>query len=474
MKKIMKRQKKLKNYNILKTKEKDEKSYKELKKEYNFLKQKNRLNIVNEDFIVYLFLNAMDFDDMKFAQELNNYHKMEEFSSKDSKIALGRFYNILNSHKMALKYLWPLYYKGYKLHVSDLHKLYNSLFEMAKFKEAEDLLRYAVKEYPEVDIWEYEILKYQIYTNHIYPQNSADIVNNLNYLAKRATKQTHFIYMAFNFYFAGYYQQSFNMFDKYFANVTLENSKKVKKVLFNAQNTLDSMNDIIDLLSEMDIVSFPIAGSLLGLVRDGKLFDHDKDADIGLFVEEYDEIYKIVSMICKSSRFAASGMVKRPKENALWNVAIYDNKKGASVDLFFFHKKENHFEYGIHTKNGTIKWLFKPFKLIKTTLAGREYYVPEDYEDWLTQMYGQWNETVVVWESLLNCPNLSKDSQIGVIFYAMNKLIGAIESKSLKKFDNNYNTVKQRWHFQFSKEADENLVKIRKELSLLEDGKNND
>lgn len=471
MKQLFKIQNALKNKNkksLLASIEKDKKKYNALKKEYISLRDKKRLSSVNNQFIVYFFLNAVTHGDLEFAYILKNYHKIDDIDSIGTKIALGRFYHNTNFHKKAVDYYLPIFKdSSKKLDFYDTHRLFISCFEMAMFKDCEAILKYALDAFPDIRLWKYEALKYQILTSHIYPEQKKHIVNNLNYMVKQVVDVSDTLYMASSFYNAGYYQQSFNMFDKYFTMVTTDVTVDIKKHLFKSQNTLDSMNEIIDLLEEIDTISFPIGGSLLGLVRDGKLFDHDKDADIGIFVDSYEEVYKIVSHLCKLDKFSAPSIVRNPKEFSMWNVAIFDMERNAAVDLFFFYKKENHYEQGLYTKCAVLKWVFQPFELKKEILAGKEYYVPEDYENWLTQLFGNWKETVVVWESLINCPNITKDSQVAVIYYALQKLTKAIEERSLKKFDNIYKSVSTKWNFKFSKEADDNLKKIREELKKL-------
>ena len=460
--------KKKNNANLLSSIEKDKSKYNSLKQEYNNLKKKKNFKTINKQFIVYLFLNAITHKDIDFAFTLIKYHHIEEIETKGAKIALARFYSATNNYKKTIEYLLPIHENDKSLDFLDLHSLLISLIEMAMFKDAESILKYAIEKYPEIRVWKYEALKYQIMTNHIYKRNKQDIINNLNYMSKLTKEPVEYMYMGYCFYNAGYYQQAFNMYDKYFT--IIDTKVKVDKVkhIFNSQNTLDSMNEIIDLLDNDGIQSFPVFGSLLGLVRDGKFFDHDKDADIGLFVNNYDEVYKIVSMLCKHDRFIAPTIVKNTKKNAMWNVAILNISRNTAVDLFFFHKKDNHIEAGVNTSCGTIKWIFKPFELVKKELANKIYLVPSNYESHLEETYGNWRETVVVWESLLNCPNLSKDSQIGVIYYTLQKLTKAIESRSLKKFDNLYNTLLSRWNYNFSEAATKNLEKVRKEIYIYE------
>ena len=463
-----------KNIPLLVLIEQDKNKYLSLKKEFFKIKSKNNILNIHNSFIVYLFLISVVHDDLEFAFDLKDEYKIEEMNTKGANIALGRFFYALNHQMKVINYLLPIHHEDNSLEFEDFYKLYSSLLKMAMFKETEELLEFALNKYPDLNLWKFEALKYQISTLHINPKNNDNIISNLNYMLKFVEKTRDYMYMGYSYYNAGYYQQSFNMYDKCLSIMKIDLKKDNTKSNFDAQKTLDSMNEIIDLLADMDIVSFPIAGSLLGLVRDGKLFDHDKDADIGIFMDDYDDIHKLVLALCKIEKFIAPSIVKEPKENAVWNVAIFDTQRNTAVDLFFFHKEKDYVEYGINTKCGTITWLFKPFGLKKETLAGREYYVPEDYKGWLTQMYGKWDETVIVWESLLNCPNLAKKSQIPILYYGFQKLLDAVSKKSLVKFDNMYNSITKDWHFKFSKEADENLVKIRKELSLLEDGTNND
>jgi hypothetical protein len=214
------------------------------------------------------------------------------------------------------------------------------------------------------------------------------------------------------------------------------------------------MDKIIDILEEINIQVFPIAGSLLGLYRDGKFMDHDKDADVGIFIQNYEEVFNIVSRICRHERFAAPDMVKDSKESNLWNVAVYDEENNTAVDLFFFYRELNHHEFGIYTPCGVLKWGFTSFKLIRSTLAGREYWLPDNIEQYLVDMYGDdWRLPVKVWDSLVVCPNLLPSSRTAVVYYALMRLYSAIEANKKEKANHYFELLVNRWEMNFSPEA---------------------
>jgi hypothetical protein len=436
--------------------------YIKVKKGYRILANKNFLG---PKIILYLAFLSIKYRDIDFSTKLIYNHDIESMNTIPSKIFLGQFYFEAEFYNRCISYLLPIFNMDKsRLDSIDLNRLSKALLQIGDFNELENLLLFLVNRYPQENLWKLKALEYQITINNIKSnKNNQDMIDNLNYMMKEIKNEYDYRYMTKLLYDTGYFQDSFNMFDKIFRE-KIVNISDTTEQKFNTNKAINSMNKIIDILYKDTIVSFPAFGSLLGLVRDGKLFEHDKDADIGIFIENIEEIYTIVSKICKLDRFITYSIRKEPKESHIWNIPIFDVESGIAIDLFFFYKRDSYYEAGTYTKCSKFRWIFTPFELMSKKLGHREYLIPNNYEEHLSELYGEWRETITVWESLLNCPNIAKDSQIAVIYYGLNRLFKTIDENNLRKFDNIYNTLRDRWNFRFSKEADSNLIKIRKKL----------
>jgi len=437
--------------------------YKKLKKAYFKLPVFAKENRLTAPIKIFLLLAAVEKEDIAFACELIKTFDYDAIETTSAKLALGRFYATQNNRKTTLSYLLPLF-DAQKLGELDLITLFTELLEMAMYQDCDRVIQFALKTYPDRLSWKIQALRYQIDVAHLYPKNKQFIVNNLNYLFVRCQSEVEYFYMGGCFFAAGYFDDAVKMFDLALQKFIFTEKINDHKQPFDSSLCLASMNEIIDVLAQQQITAFPVFGSLLGLVRDGKFMDYDKDADLGIFVESYEQVFNLVSKLCELDKFSAPCMIKEPKESHLWNVAIFDGVNGTAIDLFFFHKQPTHFETGIYTACGILKWEFMPFKLVPKELAGRTYLVPDNYEAHLTQLYENWREPVEVWDSLLNCPNLMQTSRNVTIFYGLIRFYEALTQNKIKKALNYYQTLTTRWGMRFSPEANDNLNKLMTSL----------
>ena len=446
-----------KNFNLLKSIKHDVTQYKKLKKEYLRLPATAQKKLTPQLF-VFMLLASIDYDDIDFSKKLIHAHDYDAMGTNEAKLALGRLFNKLEYCNEVIKYFLPLFDDG-KLGSADLAILFRHLFERARHKDCHRLMKYVEEHYPNHFGWEVEVLDYQLKINHLYPTPKNIITEKLKTLYPRCKTSEEYYRMGDCFYKAGYFKDAVNMFDIALQKVKSSPTKDYKP-LFDSSKCLYTMNDIITILESKDVKPFPIGGSLLGLVRDGKFMDYDKDADIGIFVNNYDEIFKIMTLICESPRFISSGMINSPKESHLQNIAILDVINGTTVDIFFFYHQSSYVEEGIYTICGTLKWQFSSFQLIRSKLAGKEYWVPDNVNLFFNELYGDWETPVEVWDSILNCPNLVPSSQPVVIYYSLMRLHNALHDGKIKQALNYYQTLITRWGVRFSSEADANIKQL--------------
>jgi hypothetical protein len=447
--------------NILKSIEHDISEYKKLKKSYIKLSESAQKRLVPQ-FLIFLLLVSIIHNDMDFAVQLVYRHDYVKFNTQGANLALGRFFNKLGLCIEVIKYFLPIFDEG-KLESADLNILFKSLFERARHKDCQLVIEHVLQNYPNNFGWDVAVLDYKLKINHLYPTSRDQIAEKLKLLYPRCVTTEEYYQLGDCFYAAGYFQDALNML-----NIALQKLVSTPtidyKALFDSSKCLESMNLVIDVLERHNIKPFPIAGSLLGLVRDGKFMDHDKDTDIGIFVSNYDEIFNIVSKVCNEPRFISSAMINCSKESHFWNIALLDAINSTTIDLFFFYRHPTHSEFGLYTTCGILKWTFKPFRLTRQILVGKEYWLPENIEEHLVQMYGDsWREPIESWDSLLNCPNLTPDSQSVAVFYGLMRLHNSLYYGKIKKALNYYQQLTTRWGMRFSPEADMNIQKLLSE-----------
>ena len=440
--------------------ENDSVQYKKLKKEYLRLSATAQKQLTPQ-LKVYLLLIAVSNNDLAFAQTLIAAHSYNQMNDTGAKIALGRFYGKYASfHSKVVECFLPVFNEG-KLDTSnDLKSLFAALYETAHHNDCPRVLQFAVSRHPDILGWKIENLLYEIRTNHLRPQNKELVVGNLKYLYAHCKKSDEFCNLAVCTYNAGYFNDAIKIFDIALQKTELNLKPEKNTFVFNSSKCLDSANEMLDILEQHKIQAFPAFGSLLGLVRDGKFMEYDKDADLGIFVNSHDDIQKIVRTLCESPKFTAPSLINESKEQNTWCVGVIDNTRGIPVDLFFFYNESTHFEAGAYTTCGILKWQFTPFELVQRELAGKIYWIPNNAEQHLTELYADWRKPVEVWDSLVNCPNLMPESKNVVLFYGLMRLYNALQNGKTKKALNYYETLTTKWGMRFSSEADGNVRKL--------------
>jgi hypothetical protein len=444
--------------------EENQKRYNLLKKEYNKLRDKQKLS---ERLKIFIFLSAINFADNEVIKTLLG--SVQKSKLPKAKVALARLYFRTNNFIKSIQLYSQVFDTSYNsFHTKDVKYYLLALKRMAQFNRYEQVLEILLKKYPKDRSLQIEALIYQVSTLHRNPQNINHIRNNINYIVKNIKSYSEFFTLGHVYYNAGFLKQSFYAYDLFYRHLRVENTKKKFKNDLKVSNVKKSLHEILDIVKAEGHKGFLIGGTLLGFIRDGDILEHDKDADIGLFIDDYETIYKLVSKICETPHFISPYMVEKPKEFLRKNIAIYDTKRRVVTDLFFFRKfKEGMVEHGIWTTHSTLKWVFREFKPIEREFNGYKYYIPQEPERYLEELFGNWRKPVKVWDSLINCPNLTQDSKNAVIYYALQRLSGAVEERNLVKFENYLNGLK-KWGFEFSKETQKNIEKIKEDLKAKE------
>lgn len=96
--------------------------------------------------------------------------------------------------------------------------------------------------------------------------------------------------------------------------------------------------DLIKIFNEYKINYWLDGGALLGIVRDGKLIEADGDIDFGIFVEDFSKIKNILNLFKKEYKIHLKYYHDKP-----FALYLSPKKRGLSIDINFFYKKEDYF-----------------------------------------------------------------------------------------------------------------------------------
>lgn len=146
---------------------------------------------------------------------------------------------------------------------------------------------------------------------------------------------------------------------------------------------------------------FPFAGTLLGLQRDGKLLANDKDADLAVWLEDFE-------LTCRT--LEAIGFERAVNSPPFGNVATFVLlQPRMSVDLFGIRREPEHqrlvggaWLYGrppSHQRIVHYPW----FELVSHAGPAGEVWWPDPAEVLLAALYGDWRTPQPEWDSLVSC-----------------------------------------------------------------------
>lgn len=173
------------------------------------------------------------------------------------------------------------------------------------------------------------------------------------------------------------------------------------------------------MLAKQNIQAFPFAGTLLGIEREGKLLEFDKDIDIAVWVTSLDACSKILK---------ENGWRSVQKGIAYRNYSDYvHDESGITLDVCGLEHRNDHQivggfslpEYPAEYQRVSV---FPAFELTqRNTLQGDVWY-PGQPEKILTAFYGDWRTPNPLWDTVISALNLEKFTLL-VRCYAYHRLV---------------------------------------------------
>ncbi|MEK9614620.1 MAG: hypothetical protein VW080_11955 [Flavobacteriaceae bacterium] len=169
--------------------------------------------------------------------------------------------------------------------------------------------------------------------------------------------------------------------------LALDRPQPVKKSqdLLNVENCQKALDETYKLLDDAGFEPFIFAGTLLGMVREGKIFDHDKDFDIGVL--GWEKQFDIFSELYKSDNYDVN--IHEIGGANTYTLSALHTPTGIAFDIFFLHDDDEYFTHGVDFNLG-FTWTFRWSKFnLKVERFGKlNYRCPHPKEQFLVESYG--------------------------------------------------------------------------------------
>ncbi|MCL7710660.1 hypothetical protein [Actinobacillus pleuropneumoniae] len=190
----------------------------------------------------------------------------------------------------------------------------------------------------------------------------------------------------------------------------LPKQAKVKKktTAYNDKLAAIALADLKKVLDHKKIPFFLISGTLLGCIREGKLLGHDKDIDVGVWDEySYEEL---ANYLATSGYFYV--VPTRTK-----HLVMLRHVNGIAIDVFIHYREPNDYWHA----GVKIKWHNSPFNLVYKDFLGQQYLIPENYDLYLTENYGDWRTPKTKFDSAFDTPNMEVINEAEMQIYVIKK-----------------------------------------------------
>ncbi len=437
--------------------------------------------IFDENLMGFALLTALNFDDNEFIEMLSNHFDFDDdkYSFRHKKIrnawiAFAKAYVCLKNSKrdFAKAIFWRIFAE-----VSPDYFNKNDFLVLNKlFAEMENsgesyflLLSYCIAKF-ENDNLDFKISMAQFQldninnelTKHLHFENNYQ--TNLDLLFANIKDPIKLNQIA-------EYCGSFKDKEKFFCfneqsilnvNINLPILSPPPIIQYNSKTCLESTNIIIDILESIGEKPFLTDGSLLGMIREGKFIDHDYDSDLGILISN--EYWQDISK--KSMESYINELKQSIEKNGKFKVIVCDdddhyylfnifNDTNDHIDLVFYY--QNFFNYpdckkyygGAPSCFIPTLWEHNDFYLIKRKFNNKYYWIPNDPEYYLEEIYGSdWKVPKALWATISN-KNSCKESRMAIYTNTISGFIASLCRRNYERAYYLYNEL-TRWEYPFT------------------------
>lgn len=162
----------------------------------------------------------------------------------------------------------------------------------------------------------------------------------------------------------------------------------------NARHALENLVAAVRALASCRARPFLVDGTLLGAVREGGFIAHDRDVDLGVFIEEL----RLPDMIRAMKREGFTH--RRTFGSPALGLELAFRRAGIKVDVFFYYLDDaGRFHAAWPAGGRPLRYSYWPFGLAPLAFLGHTFSAPDDTERFLAAKYGpEWRTPVVEWD----------------------------------------------------------------------------
>lgn len=199
-----------------------------------------------------------------------------------------------------------------------------------------------------------------------------------------------------------------------------------KRSLYSPDAAERALTDLHHLLNDAGIPFFLTSGTLLGVVRDGKLIEHDKDIDIGLSWES--DRHALMECLSESFTLIPHRLDRDISEH--WKTSFVHTDTGVFLDCNFFKQAEDGVLSGFDHLPQPCLSVIGELSLQNLEWQGRQWSIPNPVEPFLKSFYGpDWRSPDKYFDKVLSNKGRLDDSLDIRRCYGYNRLYGAIMGK---------------------------------------------
>lgn len=178
-----------------------------------------------------------------------------------------------------------------------------------------------------------------------------------------------------------------------------------------SRRAMAALHRVADILDHQGITWCLESGTLLGIVREGRLLPWDNDLDLFVPASDLEQLLRarwrfwllgfkvIVSRVSEDYGALRQGDVRIVKvRSRSWGFRRSQDK--LLIDFFIKYPDEQYYYWSVGERDVVNKKIDRRFydQMDKVEFAGRHYPIPCDVEEYLTRRYGDWRTPVKEWD----------------------------------------------------------------------------
>jgi len=187
-------------------------------------------------------------------------------------------------------------------------------------------------------------------------------------------------------------------------------------------DAIEVLKNVTSILEEANIQYYLDFGTLLGAIRDNSFIPWDNDLDITILNEkDFIKIPEILNIInkqfgysVKTITYKESNLSRKNKNKKVYykelgftdenNFQIAKVKKKklfglykVRLDIFFKYKKDGFLNFVADGKKYKVEEKYLKDGLTTITFYNHNFYIPKQYKEYLTAVYGEWQKPDDSW-----------------------------------------------------------------------------